>query len=93
MTTPPDPRQRLLSAITAAYAGAGGRVEGETLILPNGDISLCGLLRYLEQLPASREFTRLPPLFGPGQGLPMASMQTANWGQACTGVRLEAKTK
>lgn len=75
MTILPDPRQRLLSAITAAYAGAGGRVEGETLILPDDDIiSLCGLLRYLEQLPASREFTRLPPLFGPGQGLPMASM-------------------
>lgn len=74
MTNPLAPRQRLLSAITETYAAVGGKIDGETLILPDGDISLRGLLRYLELLPVSREFTHLPPLFGPGQGLPMASM-------------------
>lgn len=58
----------------AAYAPYGGVVACETLLLPDGERPLQALFRYLERVARSREFTYLPPLFGPGEGLPMAGM-------------------
>ncbi len=74
MSSPTDPKQRLTDAIAAAYAPYGGTVAGETLLLPDGERPLQALFRYLELVARSREFTYLPPLFGPGEGLPMAGM-------------------
>ena len=68
------PRLRLLAAIAAAYTPLGGELINETIVLPECELSLHGLPHFLHLLTTSPEFTRLPPLFGPDQGLPMASM-------------------
>lgn len=74
MKEQPDPRQRLLAAIAAAYAPLGATLADETLIFPDRELSLHGLPQFLQLVTDSTEFTRLPPLFGADQGLPMASM-------------------
>jgi len=74
MNPHPDPRQRLLKCIADAYASKGGHLVDETLVLPDKELSLHGLPRFVERLATSREFTRLPPLLGADLGLPMASM-------------------